>query len=678
MKKIFIFISFISILFSEEIKIERIFKGEYTEKFPMNFRFIEKENSIYYLKKEEKNYLYKFNLKEKKGEKIELEFEPFSFEIFGEDFFILKEGGWYKTKNFKEFEEICKISGGKFSHFFNYYAYTKDFNLFLFDLNQKKEIKITEDGRKENFYGEVDWVYEEELDLKDGFKFSKDEKYLAFLEFNEEGVGNFPLINYDGAYPSINYQFYPKAGTKNPSIFLWIYDIERDKKEILYAIDSEKYLPFYEFTPNSKCLIIGVMTRDQKTLNFYKIDLKEREIKKILREEDKFWINIIQPPFFLNDKNFLWLSEREGYSLPFIYSIEGDLIKFFKRDEIVEKVVDFEEDFLYLVSIDSNPLMRKLVKISLKNEREEKIFKKEGFLSAYKIENSPYILIYYSRINIPHIIYLLNKNNSELIEIFNSKTEDFDKIKLPENQFLKINDLNAILLKPKDFNPSKKYPLIVYVYGGPHAQLVSDRFGGTTYLFHSLLVQEGFLVFYLDNRGSYGKGKKFESAIHREFGKNELSDQIKGIEYLKKLGFVDEKRIGIWGWSYGGFMVLYSMTHSDIFKAGFSVAPVVDWKYYDTIYTERYLGLEEENKEGYFNSSPINFVKDLKGKLFLVQGSLDDNVHFQNTISFIDQLIKENKKFHFMLYPNRDHSIRDENARTHLFEEIFNFFKKEL
>ena len=501
---------------------------------------------------------------------------------------------------------------------------------------------------------------------------------MVFLEFNEEGVGNFPLINYDGAYPSVNYQFYPKAGTKNPSIFLWIYDIERQKKEVLYTIDSESYLAFYQFTPDSKFLITGLMPRDQKSINFYKIYLKEKEIKKILKEEDKFWINVIQPPIFLNDKNFLWLSEREDFSLPFIYSIDGDLIKFLKRKEMVEKIVDFEEDFLYFISIDKNPLKRKLVKLSLKNGKEEKVFKKEGFLSAKKIENSPYILIYYSKINIPHIIYLLNKNCGELIEMFNSKTEEFDKIKIPEHQFLKIDDLYGVLLKPKDFEPLKKYPLIVYVYGGPHAQIVSERFGGTNFLFHCLLTQEGFLVFSLDNRGSYGRGKKFESAIYKEFGKNELEDQLKGIRYLINKGFVDEKRIGIWGWSYGGFMVLYSMTHSNIFKAGFSVAPVVDWKYYDTIYTERYLGLPYENKEGYFNSSAINFVEDLNGKLFLVHGSLDDNVHFQNSINFIDKLIKENKKFQFMVYPDKDHSIRGENVRIHLFEEIFNFFKKEL
>lgn len=678
MKKFFLFFFFSTFLFSEKIELEKIFKDFYIKSLPFDFKYNGKENAIYYLKKEEKNCLNKFNLKEKKSEKIELEFEPYSFEVFGEDFFILKEEGWYKTKNFKEFDKMCGISGGKFSPSFNYYAYTKDFNLFIFDLNEKKEIKITEDGRKEDFYGEVDWVYGEELDLKDGFLFSKDEKYLVFLEFNEEEMGSFPLINYNGTYPSINYQFYPKAGTKNPSLFLWIYDIKKQKKEILYTIDSENYLAFYDFTQNSKYLVFGLMPRDQKTINFYKIDLKEKEIKKILKEEDKFWINIIQAPFFLNDKNFLWLSEREGFSLPFIYSIDGDLIKFLKRKEMVEKIVDFEEDYLYFISIDSNPLKRKLVKVSLKDGKEEKVFKKEGFLSAKKIENSPYILIYYSKLDTPHIIYLLNKNNGELIEIFNSKTEDFDKIKLPENQFLKINDLNALLLKPKDFVPSKKYPLIVYVYGGPQAQLVSERFGGATYLFHSLLVQEGFIVFYLDNRGSYGRGKNFESAIYKEFGKNELEDQLKGIRFLIDKGFVDEKRIGIWGWSYGGFMVLYSMTHSDIFKAGFSVAPVVDWKYYDTIYTERYLGLPDENKEGYFNSSPINFAKDLKGKLFLVHGSLDDNVHFQNSINFIDKLIKENKKFKFMIYPNRDHSIRDGNVRIHLFEEIFNFFKKEL
>jgi dipeptidyl-peptidase-4 len=420
------------------------------------------------------------------------------------------------------------------------------------------------------------------------------------------------------------------------------------------------------------------MPREQKEVTFYLYDIKEKEIKKIFKEEDKFWINFAQEPLFLNENEFIWLSEKENLSLPFIYSIDGNLKRKIKRNFIVEKVIDFDKDYLYFLSISPNPLKRELIKYSLKDGKEEKIFKKDGFLSVQKLENSCYFLVNFSKVKTPYIYYLLNKKNGEEIEIFNSKKDDFEKIELPEVEFLKIEDIYGLLMKPKDFVPSKKYPLIVYVYGGPHAQVVSERFGGTNFLFHSLLVQDGFLVASIDNRGSYGRGKEFEGEIYKEFGKKELEDQLKYLEYLKKLNFIDEEKIGIWGWSYGGFMVLYALTHTDIFKAGFAVAPVTDWNFYDTIYTERYLGLPEENKEGYFNSSPINFVKNLKGKLYLVHGTGDDNVHFQNSTNFINELIKENISFNLMVYPERNHSIRDEKARVHLFKEILNFFKKEL
>ncbi len=678
MKRLFIFLLFSSFIFSEKIEIEKIFKGEYLKPLPYNFKYKKEENSIYYLRKDEKTILEKFNLKEKKEEKIPLNFEPLSFEIYKDNFYILNDSCWVKTRDFKDFEEIIKETEGSFSENFNYYAYSKNFNLYIYDLNQKKEIKISDDGKENNFYGTIDWVYGEELDLREGFKFSKDDKFISFLQFNEENVGKFPLINFKGKYPSVDFQSYPKAGTKNPSVSLWLYDIEKNKKEIIYSVNSENLISFYGFTPDSKKLIFSIMPREQKEIIFYLYDIKEKEIKKIFKEESKFWINLIQEPLFLNEKDFLWLSELENLSLPFVYSIDGKLIKKIKRNFIVEKIIDIDENFLYFVSISPDPLKREFIKYSLKDGVEEKIFKKDGFLRVQKIENSEFFLVNYSKVKTPHNYYLLNKKSGEIIEIFNSKKEEFERIELPEVEFLKIEDLYGVILKPKDFNPLKKYPLIVYVYGGPHAQVVSDAFGGTYFLFHSFLVQEGFLVFSIDNRGSYGRGKGFESAIYKEFGRNELEDQLKGIKYLKNLKFIDEERIGIWGWSYGGFMVLYALTHTDIFKTGFAVAPVTDWNFYDTIYTERYLGLPEENREGYFNSSPINFVKNLKGKLYIVHGTGDDNVHFQNSVKFINELIKENISFDLMVYPERNHSIRDEKARVHLFEEILKFFKENL
>lgn len=679
MKKILFCLIISPILFSENIEVEKIFENFYIKPLPYNFKYNKNDNSIYWLIKEKDVFFESFSLRDKEIKRIELKEigKIFSFEIIEDYFFFFTENGIFKTNDFKEFEKILDMSFGKFSKNGNFISYTKGYNLYIFSLKEKKEIKVTDDGEKSKFYGKVDWVYEEELNLKEGFKFSDDEKYLAFLCFDEGGVLNFPLINYESPIPSIEYIFYPKAGSKNPFVSLWIYDIEKNKKEFLYAFDSENYIVFYTFTPDSKSIIFATMPRSQKKLIFYDLNIKTKEIKKIYQEDSLTWVNFLGDPIFINKEEFLFLSEKEGFSKPYIISKNGD-IKKFKFEKILEKIVDFEERYFYFIEISPNPLKRKFKKFSILDGSEKDLFKKEGFLNAQKIENSPFVLIYYSSFNRPNILYLFNREDESIIEIFNSAKEEYYKLELADFEFIKIKDLYGILLKPKNFKKDKKYPLVLYVYGGPHAQVVSERFGGSTFLFHNYLVSKGFLVFSLDNRGSYGRGKNWEEHLHRQFGKVELEDQLKGIEYLKSLGFIDEERIGIWGWSYGGFMVLYAMTHTDIFKAGFSIAPVVDWKLYDTIYTERYLGLPEENEEGYFNSSPINFAKNLKGNLFLVHGTLDDNVHFQNTVNFINELIKEEKKFKLMIYPNRDHSIRDEKARIHLFREIYNFFEEEL
>ncbi len=680
MKNLIFLLFFSTFIYSEEISLEKIFKNKYTKPIPYNFSYSEKENSLYWLRKEGKEiFLEKFDLKSLKLEKIEVEekFLPLEFYLFEGNFLILTKDGWHKTKDFKNFEKVLNYDEGVVSPKGNYIAYSKENNLYLYSLKFLKEEKITKDGKRENFYGKTDWVYCEELQLCDGFKFSKDERYLAFLSFNEEEVSTFPLINYRQLYPSIEHQFYPKAGTQNPKVSLWVYDIKKKNKKLLYEISQREYLSSYTFTPDSKYLIISTLQRNQKVLNFYKIDLKTKKIENILKEEDKFWINFYEEPYFISKDKFIYLSERENYSSPYLYNLEGKNLKKFLRKNQTEKIIYGDEEFLYFVSLSENPTEREVIKLSLIDGREEKILDKGGFKSAYQIENTPFILINYSKVYTPTICYLYNEKTKEIIEIFNSKTEDWENSEKPKVEFFKIDNLYCTLIKPHNFKEDKKYPVIVYVYGGPHSQVVLNRFGGSTFLFHSYLANKGFLVFSLDNRGSYGRGKDWEVSIYKELGKRELEDQLKGIEYLKKLSYVDGEKIGIWGWSYGGFMVLYSMTHSEVFKAGFAVAPVTDWKYYDTIYTERYLGLPEENSEGYFNSSPINFVNALKGKLYLVHGGLDDNVHFQNTSNFIDELIKENKKFQFMFYPGRDHSIRDENARIHLFSEIYDFFVKE-
>jgi dipeptidyl-peptidase-4 len=339
---------------------------------------------------------------------------------------------------------------------------------------------------------------------------------------------------------------------------------------------------------------------------------------------------------------------------------------------------DPKETGVYFLSTEADRFGRNLVRLDFKDGRRTLLT--EGRYT-HSVTLSPDASAYVdvsSALRAPPKAELVRMGRKAGFVLAEAATPELKRMRLPQIESLAIDGCDALLMKPADFDPAKRHPVLVYVYGGPGPQMTQNAWGRATFLFHALLAREGYLVLTLDNRGSAGRGQVWEAELLKRFGQKELEDQLKGVAWLRRQPWVDEGRIGLWGWSYGGFMTLYALTHSKEFKAGVAVAPVTDWHYYDSIYTERYLKLPRDNEQGYKDSSPVNFAKDLHGALFLAHGTGDDNVHLQNTVTFLDALVKENKPYQLHLYPGRDHSIRDDAARIHLFGAIYDFLIENL
>ena len=536
------------------------------------------------------------------------------------------------------------------------------------------------------YNGELDWVYPEELDIRSGYQWSPDSRNIAFMQMDESNVPKFPIPDWTNPHPDIYWEYYPKAGDQNPEVRLGIIDISEDKV-VWINLDSPdiEYIPRFDWLPNSETLAVQTLNRGQNHLKLYFVNTVSGNCRLILEEKDPYWLNITDLYyFFKNRENFIWYSEQDGFMHLYLYDYEGNIIEQLTKGKwcVTElNDVDEKKEIVYFTSTKESVLERHIYSLSLKTKKVIKIDKGKGTHSGNFSPLFHYYIERFSRIDIPTKLYLTTVKGKKVKVLFQNDEFDKDKYGFGTTRFKEITaedgaTLYCSLLYPRDFDPKRKYPVLIYVYGGPHAQLVCNRFVNT---WHQLLAQRGYLVFALDNRGSYGRGRDWERKIYLQLGKCELQDQLAGVNYLKSLNYVDSDRIGIWGWSYGGYMTLYSLCKApDIFKTGIAVAPVTDWKYYDTIYTERYMGLPKDNTLGYKKSAPINFVDQLKANFLLVHGMADDNVHFQQSASFINELIKYNKHFQFMTYPRRKHGISDKDARIHLFETMTKFIEENL
>ena len=572
-------------------------------------------------------------------------------------------------------------------------AFVHENNLFFKDLKSGEVVQITNDGEQNAIInGATDWVYEEEFSFARGFQWSPDGKKIAFYRFDESHVKEFTMTNYRGdLYPEYVTFKYPKVGEKNAFVSIHIYDLENEKTvRVATGKNLDQYIPRIKWTKDPSTLCVFRMNRHQNHLELLLADASTGKTNLLLEEKSKYYVDIHDNLTFLKDgKRFIWTSEKSGWNHVYLYNMDGTLIRqLTEGDYEVTNFygVDEENSLIYYRAAAESPMQRELYSIDLKGKNKTKLSKQVGYHSAQFSSTFDYFVDTYSNINTPptYTVYNRagqkvrvieeNRNLRNLQSDYNVQPVEFFDFKTSEGV-----SLNAYSIKPPNFDSRKEYPVFMYLYGGPGSQQVIDSWRGQNYWWFQMLAQQGFMVVCVDNRGTGARGEEFKKMTYLELGKYETIDQIEAAKYLGGLPYVDENRIGIFGWSYGGYMSsLCLLKGNDVFKAAIAVAPVTNWKWYDTIYTERYMQTESENPSGYRDNSPINFADRLHGNYLLVHGMGDDNVHFQHTAEMANALISANKQFDTYFYPNRNHGIYGDNARYHLYFKMTQFLKDKL
>jgi dipeptidyl-peptidase 4 len=579
-------------------------------------------------------------------------------------------------------------------------SFVRDHNLWLVNVADGKERALTRGGAEEIRKGELDWVYPEELDIKTAYWWAPDSSAVAYFEMDEHKVAQYPLVNFASFDGDADMERYPPAGGANPVVHVFVASVSGpESRQMDTGAETDVYIPRVNWLPDSKHLAIQRLNRAQTALDLLFADAATGVSRVAFTEKDQYWINVSDDLRFLHDgKRFLWTSERSGYRHLYLYSVEGkELAQLTKGDWEVSSVdaVDEKAESIYFTATEKSPLERHLYRVGLDGSGFMRITKEPGthavnfppaFASppgtATAKTSAPLIAFIdtYSNTMNPPRQDLLRPDGSRVAVLTENKVAELASYHLSPMEFVQVKShdgvmLNASMIKPPNFDPQHKYPVLVYTYGGPHAQVVVNEWGRSTFLWHELMAQKGYIIFSLDNRGSAGRGHLFEEPIHYRLGAQELSDQRDGAAYLKSLPYVDPNRIGIWGWSYGGHMTLHAVFEDpEDFKVGFAGGPVTDWHYYDSIYTERYLGLLPVNEEYYQESSPIEKAKQFSGKLLIAHGTGDDNVHFANTLALINELIEEGKYVEVLPFPGRGHGVSDPPARRLLMERVTRFF----
>ena len=570
-------------------------------------------------------------------------------------------------------------------------SYVRDNNIFIKDLASKEEKQITSDGLYNSIInGSADWVYEEEFALLTGMQWSPDSKKIAFYRFDESEVMQFNMTKYNrNLYPE-NYTFkYPKAGEKNSVVSILVYDFDSNKTAKMdVGSETNQYIARIKWTFAPNQLSIIRLNRLQNRMDILISDANSGISKTLYTEENKYYLhepsdNLI---IFTEDgKNFVVTSERSGYNHIYLYDMEGKLVKQLTDDtnEVIEVYgIDPKGKNVLYKGFDLSPLRTAIYSVKTENQEIAKLSQKSGDNSAEFSKTFKYFILSYSNTENPTSI-TLNKDKIQVrvIEDNRELKEIISHFEIPKKEFISFKtsegvSLNAYIIKPLDFNPSQKYPVMMTQYSGPGSISVKDdwELGWDQYL-----ASNGYIVVCVDGRGTGGRGEAFSKMTYGQLGYYESRDQIESAKYLQKLSYVDPARIGIWGWSYGGYMSsLCLFKGADVFKMGIAVAPVTNWRFYDSVYTERYMGLPQDNAMGYDNNSPINHVDDLKGKFLLVHGTGDDNVHTQNSIEMIEKLVQANKQFDMMFYPDKNHGIYGGNTTLHLYTLMSKFVKENL
>lgn len=577
------------------------------------------------------------------------------------------------------------------SHDGNKVAFVRDNNLFIKDFVQDRELQITFDGRKnEIINGANDWVYEEEFSFDRSFQWSPDGKRIAFYKFDETRVRQFTLTYYDSLYPREEKYKYPKAGEENSIVNIFIYDLTNGRTlKAETGAEKDQYIPRIKWTADAATLCIMRMNRHQNKLELLLCDAANGSTKVMYTEENKYYIDIDinDGMMFTADKlHFIWMKPVNGFTHICLYNINGQLEKQITSGSWdVKEFYGYDEKTktYYYQSAEVSPMERQVYSITEK-ENKKLLSQPHGTNDADFSGNFKYFINTWSDANTPYLVTLNSNDGRQIRTLEENKSvkESMSKYLLTKKEFFKFKttegiELNGWMIKPSGFDANKKYPVFQYMYGGPGAQTVWDMWERSNYFYWQMLAQKGYIVVCVDNRGTGARGEEFQKCTYKNLGHLEVVDQIETAKYLGSLPYVDKNRIGVFGWSYGGYMTSLLMTKgADYFKAGIAVAPVTNWRYYDTIYTERYLLTPQENAAGYDDNSPVNFAKMLKGKFLLVHGIADDNVHVQNSMDFVTALVKEKKQFETFFYPDKNHGLP--GARLHLYNKMTDFILENL
>ncbi|TXK71588.1 S9 family peptidase [Mesonia sp. HuA40] len=575
-------------------------------------------------------------------------------------------------------------------------AYVYENNIYVKDLASGNTTQLTQDGKKnEIINGITDWVYEEEFAFVRAFDWSADASKIAYLKFDETRVPEFSMDIYGSynnqLYPSQQVFKYPKAGDDNAKVSLHIFDLNQKESKSVKLPKNYEYLPRLKWTKDKDVLSVQALNRHQNEMDLLFVNATSLEADVILEERDEAYVDVTDNLTFLNNNSFIWTSEKDGYNHIYHYSKKGELIKQVTQgDWEVTAFYGFDPNTgrIFFQSTENGSVNRDVYSILANGKNKLRLTPKTGTNNADFSADYSYFINDYSSVNTPSVYTLHQAKNGKLVRKIQDNSALAEKVKdygfsPKELSTIRVNgeDLNMYMIKPQDFDENKKYPMLMYQYSGPGSQSVANTYFSTNDYWCQLLANQGYIVVTVDGRGTGFKGAQFKKVTQKELGKYELEDQIAAAKLLGERDYIDEDRIGIWGWSFGGYMSSNAIFRAgDVFNLAIAVAPVTSWRFYDTIYTERYMTTPQENPTGYDENSPITHVSkfDDTNHFLLIHGSADDNVHVQNTMQLIEALVQENKQFDWRIYPDKNHGIYGGNTRLHLYTLMTNYILKNL
>ncbi len=693
-------------LSAQEITLDKIYSGYYRGKGIAGITSM--KNGENYLVIEQGGIAkYSYKTSQKEGNLVDGQFESYEFSDDESKILLQKQSqpiyrhsflGVYDVKDLKSGKTISLNDGKpvqepRFSPDATKVAFIVDNNIFYQDLNSGKITQVTEHGVKNKILnGLADWVYEEEFGHARLYEWTKNSDAILFVKLDETEVPEIYIPIYGKTlYPSEMRYKYPKAGEKNSVASAHIYQLS-DGKKTKVNLDSFKhyYIPNVIQTAKADEIVLITSDRIQNASDVLKVNTKTGAVQKLFTETDDKWIDTDSPTLeFLEDNSFLWGSERDGNRHLYWYDKDGKLKKQVTKGNW--EVTDYygfnpKSKEIYIQTTEKGSINKVVSKINIENGKSQLISNADGNNSANFSKNYNYFIETSSTAAKPYT-YVLKDGNGKVVKELQNNDAQLQKLKadnFTEKEFITIpneagDQMNAWIIKPKNFDKNKKYPLFMFQYSGPGSQQVANSWDNGNAIWFEMLAQKGYIVACVDGRGTGYKGAKFKKVTYMNLGKYEIEDQIAAAKWFGNQSYIDKSRIGMFGWSFGGYMTSLAMTKgADVFKMGIAVAPVTNWRYYDSVYTERFLRTPQENPDGYDKNSPTEYANLLKGKFLLIHGTADDNVHFQNSMEFSEALIQNKKQFDFMAYPDKNHGIYGGQTRPQLYQKMTDFILENL